>query len=104
MEYIYAAMLLHRAGKPVNEDNVTRILEAADIKADPSRVKALVAALSEIDIGEAIKSAPTLMPAPAPTAAAAPSAPTAEEKPKKEEKKEEKTEEEALEGLGALFG
>jgi len=104
MEYVYAAMLLHRAGKPINEDNVIKVLESADIKADPTRVKALVAALSEIDISEAIKSAPTFMPAAATVAPAAPTAPAAEEKPKKEEKKEEKTAEEALEGLGALFG
>jgi len=103
MEYIYAAMLLHKAGKPVNEENVTKILTAAGINADPARVKALVASLSEVDIDEAIKSA-AFMPA-APTAA--PAAPT-EEKPAEEEEKkeeeEEKKEEAALEGLGALFG
>jgi large subunit ribosomal protein L12 len=104
LEYVYAAMLLHKAGKPINEDNLTKVLQAADIKADPARVKALVAALSEIDIGEAIKTAPTFMPAATPVAPVAPTAPAAEEKPKKEEKKEEKTEEEALEGLGSLFG
>jgi len=101
MEYIYAAMLLHKAGKPIDEENVTKVLQAAEIKADPGRVKALVAAISEINIEEAIKSAPTLMPAA--VAPAAPVAPAAEEKPEEEEK-EEKTEEEALEGLGALFG
>jgi len=106
MEYVYAAMLLHKAGKPISEDNVIRVLEAADIKADPTRVKALVAALSEIDIGEAIKSAPAFVPAPSPVAPTAPVAQAATQaaEPKKEEKKEEKTEEEALEGLGALFG
>ncbi len=107
MEYIYAAMLLHKAGKPIDEDNVTKILEAAGINADPVRVKALVAALAEIKIDEAIKSAPTFMPTAAPTAPsapAAPAAPTGKEKPKEEKKKEEKGEEEALEGLGALFG
>ncbi|MEM1997205.1 MAG: 50S ribosomal protein P1 [Candidatus Bathyarchaeia archaeon] len=109
MEYIYAAMLLHRAGKPIDEENLTRVLHAAGVNVDPIRVKALVAALSEINIDEAIKSAPTFMPVAAPVAPiAAPSAeaPKAEaEKPKKEEeKKEEKKEEEALEGLAALFG
>ncbi|MCS7120482.1 MAG: 50S ribosomal protein P1 [Nitrososphaerota archaeon] len=102
MEYIYAAMLLHRAGKPIDEDNITKVLEAAGITVDQHRVKALVAALSEIDISEAIKSAPPFMAAPQ-VPSAAPSAPTTHEKPK-EEKKEEKTEEEALAGLGALFG
>lgn len=106
MEYIYAAMLLHRAGKPIDEENLTRVLHAAGVNVDPIRVKALVAALSEINIDEAIKSAPTFVPMTAPVSAA-PAAPTAEEKPKKEEEKkveEEKREEEALEGLAALFG
>jgi len=107
MEYIYAAMLLHRAGKPIDEENLTRVLHAAGVNVDPIRVKALVAALSEVNIDEAIKSASTFMPIAAP-AALAPSAgtPPAEEKPKKEEEKkvEEAREEEALEGLAALFG
>jgi len=106
VEYIYAAMLLHKAGKPIDEDSLTKVLEAAGVNVDPVRVKALVAALSEIDIDEAIKSAPTFMPVGAPAAPAAPAAPE-EEKPKEEEKKEEeeeKKEEEALEGLAALFG
>ncbi|RLI04801.1 50S ribosomal protein P1 [Candidatus Bathyarchaeota archaeon] len=104
MEYVYAAMLLHKAGKPIDEENVTKVLEAAGIQTDPTRVKALVAALSEVDIDEAIKSAPTLTAA-APAAAPAEAAPAAEEKPAEEkEEEEEKKEEEALEGLGALFG
>jgi len=103
MEYVYAAMLLHKAGKPINEKSITEVLKAAEINADPVRVKALVASLAEVDIEEAIKSPSALM-APAPAAvAAAPEAKPAEKK--KEEKKEEKAkEEEALEGLGALFG
>ncbi|MEM2424552.1 MAG: 50S ribosomal protein P1 [Candidatus Bathyarchaeia archaeon] len=107
MEYIYAAMLLHRAGKPIDEDNLTKVLHAAGVNVDPIRVKALVAALSEINIDEAIKAAPAFMPMAAPTvtAPAAAPTPTVEEKPKKEEeKKEEKEEEEALEGLASLFG
>ncbi|MFB0503189.1 MAG: 50S ribosomal protein P1 [Candidatus Bathyarchaeia archaeon] len=102
MEYVYAAMLLHNAGKPIDEESVTKVLSAAGINVDTSRVKALVASLSEVDIDEAIKSA-VFMPAAAP----APAAEAAEEKPAEEEKKEEekeKKEEEALEGLGALFG
>jgi len=105
MEYIYAAMLLHKAGKEINEENVAQILKAAGVEADQARVKALVAALSEVDIEEAIKSAPTLMAAPA--AAPAAEAPTEEAKKEEEKKKEEEEkekEEAALEGLGALFG
>ena len=104
MEYIYAAMLLHKAGKPIDEDGVTKVLGSAGINVDSVRVKALVAALSEVDIDEAIKSAPTFMPAGAPIGAAAPATVEGAEKPKKEEKQEEKKPEEALEGLGALFG
>jgi large subunit ribosomal protein L12 len=107
MEYVYAAMLLHKAEKEINEQNLTNVLTAAGINVDAVRVKALVASLGEVNIEDAIKSAPTMAAAPAATQA--PSAPTAEAKPKEEEKKkkgeEEKAKEEAaLEGLGALFG
>jgi large subunit ribosomal protein L12 len=106
MEYIYAAMLLHKAGKEITEGNLTQVLTAAGINADVVRIKALVASLAEVKIDGAIKSAPTMMAAPAaaPTAAS----PTAEAKPKEDEKKkkedEKQKEEAALEGLGALFG
>jgi len=105
MEYVYAAMLLHKAGKEINEESLSQVLTAAGINVDDVRVKALVASLTEVNIDEAIKSAPTMMAAPASLAAAAPKA---EAKPAKDEKKkeeEEKAKEEAaLEGLGALFG
>ncbi len=107
MEYIYAALLLHRLQQPITEENVKKVIAAAGVTPNEVKVKALVAALSEINIDEAIKNA-TLMPIAAPTAApaAAPTqAPAAA--PAKEEKKEEeerKGEEEALAGLAALFG
>ena len=105
MENIYAAMLLHKAGKEINEASVTKVLEAAGITVDAVQVKALVASLSEVNIEEAIKAAPAMM-------AAAPAAAPAENKPaaaapedKKKKAEEEKAKEEAaLEGLGALFG
>jgi len=111
MEYVHAAILLHKAGKPVNEESLTQVLTAAGINADPIRVKALVASLAEVNIDEALKSATTFAPvaaAPATAPAAAPAteakpAATAEEKKKKEEE-EKKKEEAAIEGLGALFG
>jgi large subunit ribosomal protein L12 len=104
MENVYAAMLLHKAGKEINEETVTSVLKAAGITVDAVQVKALVASLSEVDIEEAIKAAPTMMAAaPAPAAA-----PAAEEKPKEDKKKkaedEKAKEDAALEGLGALFG
>jgi len=102
MEYVYAAMLLHKAGKEINEKNVSEVLTAAGVKADSVRVKALVAALAEVDIDEAIKTAPAMMAAaPAPAA----TAPAKEEKPAEEEEEDEsKKEEAAMEGLGSLFG
>jgi len=103
MEYVYAAMLLHKAGKEIDEANLTQVMTAAGINVDVVRVKALVASLAEVKIDEAIKSAPTMMAAPAAAAA-----PAAEAKPKEDEKKkkedEKQKEEAALEGLGALFG
>jgi large subunit ribosomal protein L12 len=106
MEYVYAAMLLHKAGKEINEKSVSNVLTAAGLTVDSVRVKALIASLSEVNIDEAIKAAPTMMAA-APAAPAA--APAEEQKPKEEDKKkkaeEEKAKEDAaLEGLGALFG
>jgi len=107
MENIYAAMLLHKAGKEINEETVTAVLNAAGVKIDPVQVKALVASLSEVNIDEAIKAAPTMMAA-APVAAAGateskPAAAAPEDKKKKAEEEKAK-EEAALEGLGALFG
>ncbi len=102
MEYVYAALLLHKAGKPIDENSLTSVLKAAGVNADAVRVKALVASLAEVNIDEALKSQPMVMSAAAPTAPA----PKTEEKPaeKKKKEKEEKEEEKALEGLGALFG
>lgn len=103
MEYVYAAMLLHSAGKPINEKNLKQLLDAAGLNPDAARVKALVASLTDVDIDEAIKNVPTIT-----TTAQAVQSPTVETKKEaKEEKKEEEEkdkEEAALEGLGALFG
>ena len=103
MELIYAAMLLHKAGKEVNEANIKKVVEAAGIKKDDAQIKALVSALDGVDIEKAIKEAAI------PVAAAPAAAPAGGEK--KEEKKEEKSTEEkkdeeaqATAGLGALFG
>ena len=104
MENIYAAMLLHKSGKEITEASVTKVLQAAELTVDPIQVKALVASLSEVNIEEAIKAAPTMMTA-APVAAAEtkPTAAAPEDKKKKAEEEKAK-EEAALEGLGALFG
>mgnify|MGYP001101039718 CR=1 FL=1 len=105
MEYVYAAMLLHKAEKEINEKNLTQVLTAAGLNVDAVRIKALVSSLAEVDIDEAIKSAPTMMAAPAAAAAAAPAEKVKPEEEKKKKEEEEKAKEEAaLEGLGALFG
>jgi large subunit ribosomal protein L12 len=113
MEYIYSALLLHTAGKEINEENVKKVLDAAGITADTARIKALTASLEGVNIEEAISKSVVAPVAAAPAAGgAAAQAPAGDEKPaeekkeeKKEKKKEEKvSEEEAAAGLGALFG
>ena len=49
MEYVYAALMLHSAGKDINEDGVKKVVEAAGITADDVRIKALIAALEGVD-------------------------------------------------------
>lgn len=107
MEYVYAALLLHKLKQNITEDSVKNVVQAAGVTPDDVRVKALVAALSEVQIDEALKAAPVAVAgAAAAPAAAAPAAGGAgstgggEAAPKEEEKKEE----EALEGLSSLFG
>lgn len=100
MEYMYAAMLLHSAGKEIDESSLGNILNAAGISPDTVRVNALVAALAEVDIEEALK-APIITAAAAPVAAPAAQEEEEKEQPKEEEKEEE---EEDLQGLSALFG
>jgi len=102
MEYIYAAMLLHTTGQEVNEESVKKVLEAAGSDADDARVKALIAALEDVDIEEAMEK--TAVAAAAPAAAAPVAAEEAEEEEAEEEEDEEEKEEEAAAGLGALFG
>ena len=103
MEYIYSAMLLHKAGKKVSASGLTKVLEAAGVSPDEGRIKALVATLKDIKIDEAVKAVPVAAaPAAAPATKEAPEKKAKKEKPKKEEEEEEKPEEVA--GLGALFG
>ena len=104
MEYIYAALLLHNAGKDVNDENVTAVLTATGVAVEDARVKALVAALEDVDIEEAISKAAVAPVAAAPAAAApaAAAAPVVEEE--EEEEKKEEEEESGMAGLGALFG
>jgi large subunit ribosomal protein L12 len=104
MEYVYAALLLHKLKQDITEDNVKNIIKAAGATPNDVQIKALVSALSEVNIDEALKAAPiATAPVAAPAAAGATETPGNQPKAE-EEKKEEKKEEEALEGLSALFG
>ena len=97
MEYVYAAMLLHSAKHEISAKSLEGVLSAAGIKADSTKLKAMVASLKEVDIDEAIKSA--AIPQAAPVAG---TIPAAEAKHEKEDTA--KSEEAAAEGLGALLG
>ncbi|MGQ4910994.1 MAG: 50S ribosomal protein P1 [Candidatus Thorarchaeota archaeon] len=102
MEYVYAALLIHKAGGKMTAKAMEEVLTAAGATPDKSRIKALLAALKDVDIDEALKSAAAM---PVAAAAAAPAggeaaAPAAEEKKEEEEEKEE----EFTAGLGSLFG
>ncbi len=94
MEYVYAALLLHKLGKEVNEDNLTKVISASGVSVDVSKVKVLVASLSGVDIDEKLANASI---ASAPVASAPSHAP-------EEEKKKEEPKAEAAEGLASLFG
>ena len=107
MEYVYAALLLHKLKQDITEDNLTNVIKATGSEPDAVRIKALVAALGDVDIEAALKAAPMTMatPAAAATSATGATAPeTATTKETAEEEKSEKKEEEALEGLSSLFG
>jgi len=107
MEYVYGALLLHSAGKEITEENLANVLKAAGIEPDAARIKALVSALEEVDIEEAIKTAAmpvAAMPAASPTQQAQPAEEEKKEEEEKKKEEEEKKEEEAIAGLGALFG
>ena len=101
MEYVYAAMLLHSAKKDVTETSIKKVLDAAGIPVDDSRIKALVASLKDINIDEAIQKAAVAVPV---AVAAAPAAGVAEAKKENKEVDNKKSEEEAAAGLGSLFG
>ncbi len=101
MEYVYAALLLHKLDKEVNEANLSSVVKASGAEVNEAQVKALVAALADVNIDDAVKAAPVAVAAAAPAADA-----PAGDKAKKEEKPKEdgKTEEAAMEGLSSLFG
>lgn len=93
MEYIYAALLLHKLGKEVTDQSIGKVVSAAGADVDESKVKVLVASLKGVNIDEQLKNA---------SVSAAPAASTTEAP--KEEKKKEEPKAEAAEGLASLFG
>ena len=104
MEYVYAALMLHKLKKDINEANITSLVKASGAEVNEAQVKALVASLADVNIEDAIKAAPVAV-----AAAAAPAEAAAGGDAKKGEKKEKpaadgKSEEQAMEGLSALFG
>jgi len=97
MEYIYAVMLLNKAGQEVKEDKVTAVLKAAGVSADSAKVKSLIAALDGVDVEKVIAESSVAVAA-APTTAA----PAAAEA-KVEKKVEAAPAVDASAGLGSLF-
>ena len=94
MEYTYAALLLHKLGKEINEKTLKNVIAAAGVEIDESKIKSLVASLKGVDIDKELENASLV--------AAAPAKGVVEEK--KEEKTKEEKREAAAEGLSALFG
>ena len=103
MEYVYAALMLHKLKKDVTEENVTSIVKASGAEVNEAQVKALVASLADVDIEEAIKAAPVAVAAAAPAAAGTDAPAAGGEKKEKAEPPSEKQEEAAMEGLSSLF-
>ena len=96
MEYVYAALLLHKLKKEVNEANISSVVKASGTDVNEAQVKSLVAALADVNIDEAVKAVPV--------AVAAAAAPAGGEEKKEKKKEEPKNEEAAMEGLSSLFG
>ncbi|VTT86592.1 LSU ribosomal protein L12a (P1/P2) [Halorubrum sp. DM2] len=114
MEYVYAALILNETGAEINEDNVTGVLEAAGVDVEESRVKALVAALEDVDIEEAIETAAAAPAAGASAGGSADADASADEADDDDDDDEEaeaadeadddEEEGDGGEGLGELFG
>lgn len=104
MEYVYAALLLHKLQKDITEENLSSVVKASGAEVNEAQVKALVASLADVNIDEAIKSAPVAVAAAAAPAAAEAAGGEAAAPAKEEKKDDGKSEEAAMEGLSSLFG
>lgn len=98
MEYIYAVMLLTKAGKQVTEASVSAVLSAAGVAVDATKIKSLLAALEGVNVEKVISEVSFAGGAAAPAASAAPAAAAAPA-----EKKKEEASFDAAAGLGSLF-
>ena len=104
MELVYAALTLHESGKEVNEENLQSIVDAADLDVEDSEVAALVAALEDVDIEEAMETAVATGAAPAPSGDSGSEEADEEEADEEEGEDEDAADEDAAEeGLGELF-
>ena len=103
MEYVYAALMLHKLKKDITEENLTAVVKASGGEVNEAKVKSLVASLADVNIEEAIKAAPVAV-ASAPAAAPAEGGEGKKEDKKKDEAASAKSEEQAMEGLSSLFG
>jgi len=104
MEYVYAALLLHKLKKEITEDNISSVVKGSGTEVNQAQVKALVAALADVNIDEAIKAAPVAVAAAAAPAAEAAGGGDEKKEAKKDKAAEGKSEEAAMEGLSSLFG
>ncbi|MFN4133757.1 MAG: 50S ribosomal protein P1 [Candidatus Hadarchaeales archaeon] len=96
--YLHAVLLLHGAGKEIDEKSIMAVVEAAGVKAEEAKAKVLAEAVKGVNFDDLLKNVAVAAPVAAAPAAGAPAE-------KKEEKKEDKkTEEEAAAGLANLFG
>lgn len=99
MEYIYAALLLHKLEKEVTEEAVKSVVAATGVTVDEAKVKSMIASLKDVDISSELANASLVSAAPA-----SGSAPKAAEEKKEEAKPKEEKKEAAAEGLASLFG
>jgi large subunit ribosomal protein L12 len=96
MEYTYAALLLHKVGKEISEDNLKAVISATGAEVDEAKVKVMVASLKGVDINDKLANA-SIAAAPA-AASNDVAAPAAEEEKKAEPKAD------SAAGLASLFG
>jgi len=97
MQNIYAALLLHKAGKEINQENLTKVISAVGVHVDEGNIKSLVASLKGVDIENELKHASVV-------ASSAPASGSSSHAEKKEETPKEEKKAAAAEGLSALFG